>query len=103
MTIFADAENYVNEFGALAIAVVIVSEKIARCIPTTFNNKILEKIAKFFYTVFAVIGLKAPDIAAIQDGKIVTNIEAVAQAVIDKQPESAEVEPKSGSVNVADK
>lgn len=86
--------NTVGKAAGLTVAIVIAAEKIARCIPTNFNNKPLQVVARFFYSIFAVIGLKAPDIAKIQDGKIVTNIEAIAQEVIDKQPETTVTEPK---------
>lgn len=89
-----DASNAAGSIAGLVLAVVIASEKIARLIPTNFKCKPLQRVARFFYAIFAVIGMKTPDIAAIQDGKIITNIEAVAQETINKQPDTAASEPK---------
>lgn len=101
MTAVAEFGQYIDDLAKVAgsiaglvLAVVVASEKIARLIPTNFKCKPLQRIARIFYTIFAVIGLKAPDIAAIKDGKIVTNIEAVAQEVVNQQPETAAAEPK---------
>lgn len=101
MSVITEFTQYVEDLakaaGAIAgltVAVVIASEKIARCIPTNWKNKTVRIIAKTLYYFFATLGLKAPDIAAVKDGKIVTNMEAIAQETIDKQPETTVTESK---------
>lgn len=85
-----DASKAAGSVAGLVVAVVIASEKIARCIPTNFKNKTIQRVARIAYGFFAILGLKAPDIVQIKDGKIVTNAEAIAQSVVDNK----EVESK---------
>lgn len=80
----------VGAFAGLVAAIVVASEKIARVIPTNWDNKFLRVLFKSLYVFFATVGMKVPDIAKIENGKIVTNVEAIAQKVVDGQTTTAE-------------
>jgi len=53
--------NYGEILGTIA-AFVLVCDRIAKLTPTETDNKILEKVLKALYTVFAIAGLKVPDV-----------------------------------------
>ncbi len=53
--------NYGEILGTVA-AFVLVCDRIAKLTPTEADNKIVGKVLKAIYTVFAVLGLKVPDI-----------------------------------------
>ncbi len=53
--------NYGEILGTIA-AFVLVCDRIAKLTPTEADNKIVEKVLKVVYSIFAIAGLKVPDI-----------------------------------------
>ena len=53
--------NYGEILGTVA-AFVLVCDRIAKLTPTEADNKIVEKVLKVIYGVFAIAGLKVPDV-----------------------------------------
>lgn len=84
MTIIAIIGDYIdditNNFTKIAGAVsftIMCFNRLAKLTPTNFSNKYVQKVARFFYGVFSVLGVNVPDIESIAGGKIITTQEAV--------------------------
>jgi hypothetical protein len=94
MTIFAIATEYVNDFGDLLGAIAVQSgavlgavaftvgffNRLAKLVPTNWNNRFARWFSKVTYFIFAVLGAKVPDIEKIENGKIVTVAEAASNS-----------------------
>lgn len=86
MTVFATLTEHVNDAGAFVDAIaanygkfmgacalmITVANRVAKVIPTEWDNKIIKVISRVFYWIFAIIGVNVPDIVKIKDGKIKT-------------------------------
>jgi hypothetical protein len=55
--------NYGEILGTVA-AFVLICDRIAKLTPTEADNKIVQKVLKVVYSVFAILGLKVPDVTS---------------------------------------
>lgn len=77
------------------VTIVVICERIARVIPTNWDNRFLDWTAKKLYILFAILGVKVPDIVKVDDGKIITTTQCVAQEEIARDREITNPEPKA--------
>lgn len=95
LSAFIDSVNQnADKIAGFIVGLVMICERIARLIPTSWDNKTVQWIARKIYVVFAIIGLKVPDIVKIDDGKMITKTQAVAQEMIINSIPLIESEPK---------
>ena len=55
--------NYGEILGTVA-AFVLICDRIAKLTPTEADNKVVERVLKTVYSIFAILGLKVPDVTS---------------------------------------
>lgn len=65
-----DILTLIQQYGTYAVVTIIFFDRLAKLTPTEWDNRTMSIVTGTLYRVFAILGLKFPDIEKIELPKI---------------------------------